>query len=479
MDPAAAAHAAAEGRHWTPNDLRKRKITGLSLAIGGNLLISGALNIQKLVHNRNERRPTERRMAYTKLPLWWLGFVMTLLGEFGNFAAYGFAEASLVTPLGAVSVVSNAFIAAVVLGEGLRTRDVCGCLLVVAGSAIIAATTSMHEEYLDPELFMRYVRAPLFLGYSSCLLVAIVVVYAFRDRYGPRFVYYYVLLCSLIGSVTVMSAKGLSSFFNSWAYGGTSPLLHPTAYILAAVLGVTAVLQVKYLNLAMQSFGNTETVPVFYVLFTLCTITASSVLYRDFQNESVPQIVSFGCGCIVTFCGVALITSNRDRSGNDSAGSPLVPPHNTPQIPNLFFDENDEFYEDGPFEVAEVVADIGDGSRLPAAVLIHSRTEERLKQAIELPGGISLSASIASRLAGVASSSPRPHALPHANYNKPSYNGHALVLEPLTAVVLGSDEPPIADSISVPTLVDSSMAASTGSSPPLSDARTRLVGNEQ
>mmetsp|Transcript_13917 Transcript_13917/g.35519 ORF Transcript_13917/g.35519 Transcript_13917/m.35519 type:complete len:108 (-) Transcript_13917:153-476(-) len=101
------------------------------------------------------------------------------------------------------------------------------------------------------------------------------------------------------------------------------------------------------------------------------------------------------------------------------------------------------------------------------------------QQAIELPGGISLSASIASRLAGVASSSPRPHALPHANYNKPSYNGHALVLEPLTAVVLGSDEPPIADSISVPTLVDSSMAASTGSSPPLSDARTRLVGNEQ
>ena len=173
--------------HWTPEDLRLRKLVGISLAISGNLLISGALNVQKHVHNVNERRPRERRVAYTRMPLWWAGFLMTILGELGNFAgghalllllssrptrrcarrdgplsgarrsrplpppprpgaapsAYGFAEASLVTPLGAVSVVANAFIAAIVLREGLRALDVCGCLLVVAGSVIIAMTASM------------------------------------------------------------------------------------------------------------------------------------------------------------------------------------------------------------------------------------------------------------------------------------------------------------------------------------------------
>jgi drug/metabolite transporter (DMT)-like permease len=281
-----------------------RKIVGLSLAIGGNLLISAALNVQKHVHNRTERMPAERRGAYTRQPLWWLGFLLTLCGEFGNFAAYGFAEASLVTPLGAVAVVSNAFVSAFVLGEGMRRQDALGCALVVGGSAIIAATTSMHEEYLDAELFMRYVRAPLFICYGLLLLLIIAAIYACRKRYGRRYPWYYVLLCSLIGSITVMSAKGLSSFFNSWAYGGSSPFTHLTAYILAAVLGLTAVLQVRFLNVAMQLFGNQETVPLFYVLFTLCTITASSVLYRDFDDETAAQVFGFALGCLVTFAGM-------------------------------------------------------------------------------------------------------------------------------------------------------------------------------
>jgi hypothetical protein len=35
---------------------------------------------------------------------WWVGLVTMGLGELCNFAAYGFAPASVVTPLGALSV---------------------------------------------------------------------------------------------------------------------------------------------------------------------------------------------------------------------------------------------------------------------------------------------------------------------------------------------------------------------------------------
>ena len=45
----------------------------------------------------------------------WAGLAATVVGETGNFAAYGFAGASLIAPLGAVSVLANAFIAALVL----------------------------------------------------------------------------------------------------------------------------------------------------------------------------------------------------------------------------------------------------------------------------------------------------------------------------------------------------------------------------
>jgi drug/metabolite transporter (DMT)-like permease len=76
------------------------------------------------------------------------------LGELCNFAAYGFAPASVVTPLGALSVlvryVNNTlhfigfyfyFISALLavrfLGEKLNTLGKIGCLLTVSGSVII------------------------------------------------------------------------------------------------------------------------------------------------------------------------------------------------------------------------------------------------------------------------------------------------------------------------------------------------------
>lgn len=43
--------------------------------------------------------------SYLLEPLWWLGLVTMALGEVANFAAYAFAPAILVTPLGAISII--------------------------------------------------------------------------------------------------------------------------------------------------------------------------------------------------------------------------------------------------------------------------------------------------------------------------------------------------------------------------------------
>ena len=104
---------------------------------------------------------------------------------------------------------------------------------------------------------------------------------AFQREYGHVHVGYYVLLCSLLGSVTVMACKGVSTFLTLWiCCGGAMPFGEPVLYLLALVLAATAVLQIRYLNTAMERFGNTETVPVYYVLFTVCTIIGSNVLYK-------------------------------------------------------------------------------------------------------------------------------------------------------------------------------------------------------
>nr|XP_023999958.1 NIPA-like protein 2 [Salvelinus alpinus] len=80
-------------------------LLGIIISICGNFLISISLNIQKYAHMRQSQLG-DSRPYYTSV-LWWSGVVLMGVGELGNFAAYGFAPASLIAPLGCVSVIAN------------------------------------------------------------------------------------------------------------------------------------------------------------------------------------------------------------------------------------------------------------------------------------------------------------------------------------------------------------------------------------
>ncbi|KAE8670188.1 hypothetical protein F3Y22_tig00112205pilonHSYRG00025 [Hibiscus syriacus] len=43
--------------------------------------------------------------SYLLEPLWWAGMITIVVREIANFAAYAFAPAILVTPLGALSII--------------------------------------------------------------------------------------------------------------------------------------------------------------------------------------------------------------------------------------------------------------------------------------------------------------------------------------------------------------------------------------
>lgn len=65
---------------------------------------------------------------YYTSTLWWCGIALMGIGELGNFAAYGFAPASLIAPLGCVSVIGKATpcsstLYAVCLGPGQAMEE--------------------------------------------------------------------------------------------------------------------------------------------------------------------------------------------------------------------------------------------------------------------------------------------------------------------------------------------------------------------
>lgn len=85
----------------------------------------------------------------------------------------------------------------------------------------------------------------------------------------------------------------------------------PVTYVLIFILLGTAIMQVRYVNKALQRFDSTQVIPIQFVSFTLCVIIGSAVLYRDFERTTSEQAIKFVGGCFLTFFGVFLITSGR------------------------------------------------------------------------------------------------------------------------------------------------------------------------
>ncbi|XP_052191067.1 uncharacterized protein LOC127800483 isoform X2 [Diospyros lotus] len=75
--------------------------------------------------------------SYFWEPWWWAGMITMIVGEKANFAAYAYALAILVTPLGALSIIFSAVLAHFILEEKLHIFGVVGCALCLVGSTTV------------------------------------------------------------------------------------------------------------------------------------------------------------------------------------------------------------------------------------------------------------------------------------------------------------------------------------------------------
>ena len=220
---------------------RQEKI-GIVLALSGNVLISVSLNTQKYAHNKNEERGAGK-LSYLKLKLWWIGMILMAIGETGNFLAYAYAPATIVAPLGAVSVISNCFLAHFVLREHIGVRNLLGVFLAIFGSVIIVLYAPSSDQQLTMDLLVQYMSETSFLALVSLIVVAVLVLFSLRDTVKKRYVVVYTLICSLTGALTVMCIKGVSTAL-VLTLQGQNQFYNVLPWVLVATVVVTLMIQV-------------------------------------------------------------------------------------------------------------------------------------------------------------------------------------------------------------------------------------------
>ncbi|KAL8287210.1 hypothetical protein RQP46_003662 [Phenoliferia psychrophenolica] len=228
------------------------KLIGLSLAISSSLLIgSSFIWTKKGLASAGEAQGSRASANYSYLRngLWWIGMI-----TIANFAAYTFAPPILVTPLGALSVLIGAVLAAIFLDENLDKIGISGCSLCLVGSVIIILHAPEDREVNTVDEVLAYALQPGFLLYCvTALAVSLFMILKVAPINGTTNPLAYISVCSLAGSVTVMAAKGFGIALKL-TFAGNNQLLRPGTWVFAAITASCISVQMNYLNKALDYF---------------------------------------------------------------------------------------------------------------------------------------------------------------------------------------------------------------------------------
>lgn len=306
-------------------------LIGFSLVLAASLGICGSLNLQKLVHVRNTDALTgEPIVNFLTLPLWWVGSLLNAASELLNLAALGWAPATLVTPLGCLTVVFNAIASHVFLKEPFLRRDVLGFLFILVGViCVVSSQVNASQDLRPPKdpciplcepitpdclLKCKLTSVSFWLLVAGVLVSLAVLYFGFHEKYCQRSCWIYLGESSLISTFTVLSARCFASFLPSPMPGKVEYFYKsPDCYITwgsLIILALTAVAGLLLQNAALMNFKASEVVPIYFCMFALAGVAGSGLAFGELV---MPYVLLLFPG--VGFCtlGVFAISHRRDE----------------------------------------------------------------------------------------------------------------------------------------------------------------------
>ncbi|RLM73191.1 putative magnesium transporter NIPA4 [Panicum miliaceum] len=313
--------SASGGREWYTG-MSADNIKGLVLALSSSLFIGASFIIKK---------KGLKKAASS-------GVRAVIVGEVANFAAYAFAPAILVTPLGALSIIIrhefgspncilcltatfvdfltnlDAVLAHVMLREKLHIFGILGCVLCVVGSTTIVLHAPPEREIESVTEVWDLATEPAFMCYAAVVIAIVaILVYRFVPLYGQTHVMVYIGVCSLVGSISVMSVKALGIALKL-TFSGTNQLIYPQTWAFTLVVISCVITQMNYLNKALDTFNTAVVSPIYYTMFTSLTILASVIMFKDWDRQNPTQIVTEMCGFVTILSGTFLLHKTKDMA---------------------------------------------------------------------------------------------------------------------------------------------------------------------
>lgn len=142
--------------------------------------------------------------------------------------------------------------------------------------------------------------------------MSFIVKVVFVPRFGNTNIAVYLLMCSAIGSLTVVFCKAVALGVKETISGGNNNVSHFMFWLLLFMSVVCIMIQMNYLNKSLDIFNTSVVTPVYYVMFTVLVIIASGLLFREWEHMKGNDILGCICGFTIVIVAVFMLNAFKD-----------------------------------------------------------------------------------------------------------------------------------------------------------------------
>lgn len=188
-----------------------------------------------------------------------------------------------------------------------------GCLLCILGAIIIILHAPKQEEVHSLSELMVKFHSSGFIFYVGLVCISLIFIGCYLvPHYGNKHVFIYVTLCSAIGSLTVMACKVLGLAIKEFTSRDTDEGSLTLIFILIVFVIIFIIVQMNYLNKALDLFNTNLVTPIFYVFFTTLVLIASAILFKEWQSLSFIDCLGCLFGFFIVVSAIFLLTTFKN-----------------------------------------------------------------------------------------------------------------------------------------------------------------------
>ncbi|KAG6846421.1 hypothetical protein H0H93_014063, partial [Arthromyces matolae] len=173
------------------------------------------------------------------------------------------------------------------------------------GSVIIALNGPSEQTVGEIREFQKLFLAPGFLVWGSILIAtSLVIVIFFAPKYGTKSMLWYIMVCSMIGGISVSVTSGLGAAIVQTAMGDNQ-FKYWFIYFLLIFVVVTL-----RKPIALALFNTAMVTPTYYVIFTFFSMVTTIVLFQGLKS-TVTGILTLVMGFLVICVGIVILQMSK------------------------------------------------------------------------------------------------------------------------------------------------------------------------